>query len=318
MPSKRARLAGVTAVVAVGAPVVARRRWAANADPTDGGPLDLPAGREVTVATADGGQLVAWVMGAEDGPVVVCAHGWTADRRIWAATARRLVASGHRVVVYDERGHGGSRAGHAGLAISALGDDVAAILERLDVHDVVLAGHSMGGMAVQAFAIEHKDMLAERVRALVLVSTAGGEMTLPGRIGDWAAEVVGTDLTTRMVSSRTIGPFLMRGAFGARPSQAALAATATSFAGAAPSTRRDFLHAIAAMDLTPYLPAVAAATVVVSGTRDTMVPHKRSRRIAELIPGARFVAIRGAGHQLVFEVPDRLAAIVADLSSAGP
>nr|MDQ2727771.1 alpha/beta fold hydrolase [Actinomycetota bacterium] len=105
-------------------PTLARRRWAANPDPTGGAPLDLPTGREVSVPTGDGGSLAAWVMGPDDGPAVVCAHGWTGERRIWAAPARRLVAAGRRVVVYDQRGHGASIAGSDGLTIAAIGADV--------------------------------------------------------------------------------------------------------------------------------------------------------------------------------------------------
>jgi pimeloyl-ACP methyl ester carboxylesterase len=307
-------MAGVGAGAAT--PTLARRRWAANPDPTGGAPLDLPPGREVSVPTGDGGRLAVWVMGPDDGPTVVCAHGWTAERRIWATVARRLVAAGWRVVVYDQRGHGASSAGADGLTIAAIGADVASVLEHLDLSGAVVAGHSMGGMAVQAFAIEHKDVLAERIRALALISTAGAELGLKA-LDKSAASLIGSDTITKAVANPRLAPFLVRGTFGRRPALAALQATAESFAKAAPSTRKEFLDAIGTMNLHPYLGAVDATTTVVSGTRDTLVPHARSRRTGELITGARFLPINGAGHQLPFETPDRLVDIIVDLGRTG-
>ena len=300
-------LAALTIAGAVGGPRVALRRWAANPDPTSGAALDLPEGREVAIPAADGGQLAAWVMGPDDAPPVVCAHGWTADRRIWATVARRLLAAGRQVVVYDERGHGASKAGSAGLTIEALGDDVASVIAHLDLGDAVVAGHSMGGMAVQAFAIAHPTVLDERVRGLALVATAGAEMKLKA-LEDQAADLVGSDLVSRAMARRGVAPFLVRSTFGARPALHAMRATAESFALAPPDTRRTFLDAISAMNLHPLLGAVKARTVVLSGTWDTLVPHGRSRRTAEQIPDSRFVAVPRAGHQLPFETPD----VVAD------
>lgn len=306
---------GIVALAGVAAPALARRRWETNPDPTGGAPYELPPGTEVSIPTADGGYLAAWVMGPDNGPAVVCAHGWTGNRQMWAAPVRLLVAAGRRVVVYDQRGHGGSRAGHAGLTISAIGDDVADVLEYLDLRDAVVAGHSMGGMAVQSFAIEHSDVVAERVRALALLSTAGAEMSLKA-LDRAARRVVGSESASRVMSQRRVGPFLVRSSFGSRPSIVALRATTEHWARTASGTRLGFLDAIAAMDLRPYLGSVTATTVVVSGTRDTLVPHARSRRTGELIPCSRFIPIEGAGHQLMFEAPERVAAILIDLGPA--
>lgn len=304
---KRRTLAALGIAAAVGGPRLALRRWAANPDPTDGAALALPDGREVTVPTADGGELAAWIMGPDDAPPILCIHGWTAERRIWATVARRLLAAGRRVIVYDERGHGGSRAGSEGLTIEAIGEDVATVIEHLDLRDVVVAGHSMGGMAVQAFAIGHPEVLADRVRGLALVSTAGAEMGLRV-LEEQALRLVGSERGTRLMARHALAPFLVRSTFGARPALHDMRATAESFVLAPCETRRQFMESIAAMNLHPLLREVKADTVVLSGTWDTLVPHARSRRTGEQIPGARFVAVPRAGHQLPFETPD----VVAD------
>jgi hypothetical protein len=133
------RAAGLVAAsgVAAGAGAVlaelgTRRRWAAAPDPTGGRPLELPPLEELTVVAADGTRLAVAVAGPVDGPLAVLAHGWTADRRIWGPLARRLVGSGRRVAVWDQRGHGSSGLGTDGPSVDALAGDVASVLDALD------------------------------------------------------------------------------------------------------------------------------------------------------------------------------------------
>ncbi|HEX7443487.1 MAG TPA: alpha/beta fold hydrolase, partial [Acidimicrobiales bacterium] len=93
------------------AATAAARRWSGAEDPTGGDPLGLPDGERTTITTPDGAELAVTVAGPDAGPTVVLSHCWTGDQRIWAPVARRLVDQGHRVVLYDQRGHGGSTIG---------------------------------------------------------------------------------------------------------------------------------------------------------------------------------------------------------------
>jgi non-heme chloroperoxidase len=314
--SRRAKRSLRTGLVlsALSSPALAWRRWSRATDPTDGTPLELPAGEAFTVAGADGAVLSCFRCGPADGPVVILAHGWTADRRVWAATTRRLVAAGRHVVVYDQRGHGGSTVGADGYTLEALADDMAAVLEATGARDVTLAGHSMGGMAAQCFADRHRDLCAERVGTLVLVSTASGNMSYGARYEAIATGVVAAPRVARAMTANHLGPYLVRTSFGRRPALAALRATAESFATTPVTTRVEFLKAIAAMDLAPGLPRIPVPVVIISGTRDTLTLHKASHLLNRLIPGSTLEAIEGAGHQLVFEVPDRLAEILLRVS----
>ncbi|MCU4184750.1 alpha/beta hydrolase [Acidiferrimicrobium sp. IK] len=309
---------GVAAAAAVlAAPRVAAHRWSANPDLTDGAPLVLPEGEDRTVTTGDGARLAVRICGDPTSPTVVLIHGWTAEKRIWGPVARRLVKDGRRVVVYDQRAHGSSTAGIDGLTVAAIGDDVDSVLRTLDLRDVVLAGHSMGGMAVQSFASRHKDVLAERVASMVLVSTASSSVSLGPAFTRVAGAVVGSPRVDAAMRRPTLGPLLVRGSVGRKASMTHLLATRESFLATAPDTRRDFLEQMAIMDLRPELAGIHTPTVVVSGTRDTLLAHKLSKRLAASIPGATLVAIPGAGHQLPFEAPDRLAQILYDAGQAG-
>jgi pimeloyl-ACP methyl ester carboxylesterase len=93
-----------------------------------------------------------------------------------------------------------------------------------------------------------------------------------------------------------------------------LLATRTTFLTTTPETRREFLEQLAVMDLRPELSSISTPTIVVSGTLDTLLAHKLSKALASAIDGARLIAVPGAGHQLPFETPDRVAEILADAS----
>ena len=296
--------------------VVAGRRWASADDPDAATRLTIPDGTDVRVPTPDGGEIAATSAGTTDarGRMFVLVHGWTNDRRIWAPVARILLDRGHCVVLYDQRGHGASRAGADGLTIDAIGADMAAVLEHVDAREAVVAGHSMGGMAAQAFAINHPDVLEERVTAVALVSTACSDLGLPGPTGKLAPLVLGSRLTTRFVASRRLGPFLVRDTMR-KATLSNLRAMQDTFVATDPSARAAFYRAFDAMDLSEGLVDVDVPVVVVSGTHDQLVAHKNSRRLSEIIEGARFEAVRDAGHMLPLERPDVLADLLEDVAS---
>ena len=310
-----------TAAGAAAGAMLAARRWAAADDPDAATRLAIPDGTNVRIPTPDGGELAATLAGADnDGHTFVLVHGWTNDRRIWAPAARLLVERGHRVVLYDQRGHGSSRAGCDGLTIEALGADLAAVLEYLDARDAVVAGHSMGGMAAQAFAIAHPEVLADRVAAVALVSTACSDLGVPGPGGRLAPRVLGSSRVNSFVAHPRIGPFLVRGTMGRTATLTNLRTMQDTFAATEPSARAAFYRAMEAMDLTEGLADVDVPVLVVSGTRDQLVAHSNSRRLADIIDGARFEAVRGAGHMLPLETPDVLADVLEGLvaTSEGP
>ncbi|HLH46126.1 MAG TPA: alpha/beta hydrolase, partial [Acidimicrobiales bacterium] len=307
MPTRRrAGRLSFAALAATGGLVAAdrtgRRRWEAADDPTDGRPLDLPPGSERAVPTPDGTLLAVWEMGDPARPPIVLGHGWTADRRVWAAVARRLVAAGQRVVAFDQRGHGHSTVGRSGYTVVALADDLRAVLEGLDARDAVVAGHSMGGMAAQAFAVGHKEVLAERVKHLVLVSTAARRPLYGGpgsRYERLAIASTTWPALARGMADPHVGPWLVRLTFGAHPALCALRATAESVVATPVETRRGFLTDMAALDLTADLPALDVPTTVVWGTRDALTLPSLVAEVADLIPRARSVVLHGLGHQLV-------------------
>ena len=290
------------------------RRWATASDPTGGDPLGLPDGERLTVTTSDGAELAVLVAGPDEAPTVVLSHCWTGDARIWAPVARRLVASGHRVVLYDQRGHGGSTIGSDGLTIEALGSDLRAVLETLDLHDVVLAGHSMGGMAVQAFAIGHPTVRRQRVAGIVLVATAAGGLRIGGPSDRVGRAAVSSARVARLMSDPRVGPRIVRSGVGRHPARSHLDATLETFLATPPEVRAGFLQSILAMDWHDRLAEIDVPAVVMVGTWDRLTMPRLGRRLAAGLPAAELVVIPGAGHMLPFEEPDLVADRIASLT----
>jgi pimeloyl-ACP methyl ester carboxylesterase len=218
--------------------------------------------------------------------------------------ARRLVESGHRVVLYDQRGHGVSSRGTAPLDPITLAHDLALVLESREVTDAVLAGHSMGGMTIMALATYQPEVLVQRARAIVLVATAAADLSVGlAQFDSVLARIVGSPLLSRALRDSN-GNRLVRGAFGADPLPAHLDLTRTLFAGSDPSVRAGFLRALSAMNLLEGIASIEVPTTVLVGSHDRFTPLAQSKNMVKAIPGARLVTLQGRGHMLPLEDPD--------------
>lgn len=260
--------------------------------------LTLPAGDERTVTTDDGAELAVTV-GAGTGSTVVFAHGWTNNRSVWAPVAREVAAAGHRVVLYDQRGHGASTFGTAEPDVERLGDDLACVLDEIDVADAVLVGHSMGGFTSMAFACRHPRELAARVRGLVLVSTAAHGVGF-GRLGPVMSSVLGPVMDRAMARPRA-GGVLVRHVLGRRPRETHISTTRAMYVATPAHVRVGCFNRFGEMDLRAGLARVDVPTVVLVGSRDRLTPPRLGRAVAASIPGARFEVLPDAGHMLQLE-----------------
>jgi non-heme chloroperoxidase len=314
--SRRRRRLGFAlgAAAAAGAAGYALRhrapRWATVEDPCGPDGLTLPAGDTTTVPTDDGASLEVLVAGPADGPTVVLAHCWTGAKSFWGAVARRLVADGHRVVLYDQRGHGGSTMGTDPMTVDRLGEDLLAVLDAVGGPELVLAGHSMGGMTVQALAVNHPDVVRERVKGVVLAATAA--QVFPRAIAAPLLDLALGDVALGSLAGTPRGLAMTRGAVGRVAHRAHVEATAVGFYGTEGRVRSGFLAAMTAMDYRAGLADIDVPTTILVGTRDRLTPPRRARLLAERIPGAELVVLPGAGHMLPMEEPDRVAEAIVE------
>lgn len=264
------------------------------------------AGEEHWLVSLDGAELFVTVSGPVDGPVVVLAHCWTGSRQVWAPVTKRLVAAGCRVVRWDQRGHGRSVAGRKGHSVDGLADDMATVMTELDLSDAVVAGHSLGGMTVQAFATHHHDVFHERVRAAVLVATAGHG--LRNGLTRQLANLVRASFVERLFENPVAARLMVRSTFGRFAHRHHLETTAADFVATPAHVRHEFLTSVSGMDLREGIARIDVPTTILVGSLDTLTPPALSRSMAATIPGATLELLPGYGHMLPYEAPD----IVAD------
>jgi pimeloyl-ACP methyl ester carboxylesterase len=298
-------------------------------DPDAGLPM-VPEFDEMRVLeTHDGGTLYTISRGGgsrgggsrggvsrDGGATVVFCHGVTLSSRVWTKQFEAFPAAGFRAVAFDSRGHGESVAGETGHSLDNLADDLRTVLEGLDLHDVILVGHSMGGMAVQAFAIRHPDVLHARVRGLVLQSTSAHNLVSDARrIRETLERItrLGPDFGTFM-RPRNLGFLLARIGFGDDPYPSHVEATRQMLAACDDETTRAAVGALLRLDLTEGLAGIDVPTLVLVGTADALTPPRDSQRIADLVPDARLVEYPGAGHMLMYERTAEVDALIMDFA----
>jgi non-heme chloroperoxidase len=297
---RRAALLGAAAVAAK--VVISQRERSRGGPPWDPSAPGHPEGESHTVRTADGAELSVTVAGPADGPTVVLSHCWTGSRAVWGPVAERLIERGHRVVLYDQRGHGTSTNGELAPSIPALGDDLRLVLEIAEARDAVLVGHSMGGMSVQSYAAEHPVDFKERTRGVVLVATAAKvarRSAPPALIGRLMDE--GSNEWSRRGA---VGYALARRSLGRTPRRADVELTLDGLARTSGIARAGFLVAMSGMDLREALGSIGVPVTVVVGTRDRLTPLRLAKVLANGIPDARLVVLPDAGHMLPLEAPD--------------
>jgi pimeloyl-ACP methyl ester carboxylesterase len=276
--------------------------------------------RHLTVPAHDGGSLHLLERG--QGRPVLLVHGITLNAELWSPQLHEL-AGEFRVLSLDQRGHGRSVAGDDGYGMAQLGRDIATVLTRLDLHDALVVGHSMGGMAALNFAVDHPDVLAERVSGLGLVATAAARPVVPLLVP--RATALGALIIERLDSGRSVRSFrfsgndlslfLIRTVFGKDPSAAAIEQVRASIE----ATDEDAIQRLLAgilheHDTTERLGEVAVPAFVVVGSRDVLTPPLFARQMVENLPDAELHVLPQAGHQLMQERPDDIARLIRDLA----
>lgn len=269
--------------------------------------------RESTVRTGDGAVLATTVRtptSRQDGRTIVLVHGWAASRRLWLAVADRLLERGHTVVMYDQRGHGDSTLGRDPIGIGRLGDDLAAVLENLDIWDAVVAGHSGGGFAAMAFACADPDRAAKRLRGLALISTAAhGQDTPAGEV-----RMMGSALFTWALARPGLGRRLLRQTMGPKADIADLETNRRMFHATPARVRADCFRSSRGMDQRQALASVDVPTTVLSGDADRVIVPSLSEAVAEAMPNARYERLPGFGHMLPLEAPGEVARVIDELA----
>jgi pimeloyl-ACP methyl ester carboxylesterase len=249
-------------------------------------------------------ELCTEAFGDPADPPVLLVHGLGASMLWWEEGLCRLLADAGRFVIrYDHRDTGRSvtyEPGRPGYAAGALVRDAASVLDAYGVEAAHVVGVSAGAGMAQMLALEHP----ERVRSLVLISSSPRVPT--GRELPPPVEAFGRFFSTATVDwmdPESVGEYVVAYsrmlAGDQRPfDEPAMRNLVRRELGRA----RDFAarrnHNLLAMDDHPHVPlaSISAPTLVIHGTADPMFPFEHGQALADAIPGARLLALRGAGH----------------------
>ena len=244
---------------------------------------------------SDGTQLHYEEFGDRDGEPLLLIQGLGADSRGWLRQ-RRALGRSYRGIVFDNRGAGRSDHPSAPYDLEVMAADAVAVLDAVGVDRAHIMGASMGGIFAQIIAVRNP----ERVRSLVLACTACRHHTWRRELlEEWAttAERDGMGSFTREAVRWLIGPRSLRRFWPAVGLVGPLAMTGSPEAFVAQ------VRAILAMedDLRNELANVDVPTLVLVGSQDILTPMGDAEELAEEIPGAELVVIRGAAHGFMLE-----------------
>jgi non-heme chloroperoxidase len=261
-----------------------------------------------TITTKDGTQIYYKDWGK--GPVVTFSHGWPLNSDAWDGQMLFLVQHGYRCVAVDRRGHGRSSQPSAGNDMDGYADDLAAVIEALDLRDATLVGHSTGGGEVARYIGRHgtsrvaKAVLVAAVPPLMLKTPANPE-GLPMEVFD----KLRSDLLKNpsQFYKDTAIPFYGANRPGAKVSQGTLDQFWVWSMQAGLINSYESIKAFSETDFTEDLKKFDVPTLVMHGEDDQIVPVKDSaKKSARLITGAKEIYYPGAPHGLTATHQDQV------------
>jgi len=261
-----------------------------------------------TITTKDGTLIYYKDWGK--GPVVTFSHGWPLSSDAWDGQMLFLAQKGFRVVAHDRRGHGRSSQASSGNNMDGYADDLAAVIEALDLREATLVGHSTGGGEVARYIGRHatkrvaKAVLVAAVPPLMLKTPTNPE-GLPMEVFDAIRAGVAGD-RSQYYKELAIA-FYGANRSGAKVSQGILDQFWLWSMQAGAKNAYESIKAFSETDFTEDLKKIDVPTLVMHGEDDQIVPvHDSARKSARLIRGAKEIYYPGAPHGLTATHQDQV------------
>ena len=253
-----------------------------------------------TVTTADGVEIYYKDWGV--GQPVVFSHGWPLTADVWDGSANFVAAHGYRAIAHDRRGGGRSSQPWDGNDLDHYADDLAAVIEALDLSDVILVGHSTGGGEVTRYVGRHGTSRVAKVVLLgaippLMLKTQANPQGLPIEVFDQLRESV---LADRSQFYRELAyPFYGANRDGSSVSEGAREAFWLMSMTVGIKGAFDCIKAFSETDLTEDLLKIDVPLLILHGDDDQIVPIGASAlKSSELVPKATLKIYPGAPHGL--------------------
>jgi non-heme chloroperoxidase len=261
-----------------------------------------------TITTQDGTQIYYKDWGT--GPAVTFSHGWPLNADMWDGQMLFLAQNGYRTIAHDRRGHGRSSQASTGNDMDGYADDLAAVIEALDLRDVTLVGHSTGGGEVARYIGRHG---TSRVAKAVLIAAVPPLLLKTGANPEGLPIEVFDGLRASLLNDRaqTFRDFALQfyGANrpGANVSQGVLDQFWLWSMQAGLKNAYESIKAFSETDFTEDLKKFDVPTLVLHGEDDQIVPVRNSAmKSATLIKGAKDIYYPGAPHGITATHQDQI------------
>ena len=261
-----------------------------------------------TIVTKDGTEIYYKDWGKS--PVVTFSHGWPLSADAWDGQMLFLVQKGFRVVAHDRRGHGRSSQASSGNDMDGYADDLAAVIEALDLNDATLVGHSTGGGEVARYIGRHG---TKRVAKAVLIAAVPPIMVKTDTNPEGLPIEVFDDMRSGLTKDRSQFYKDLAMAFyganreGAKVSKGILDQFWLWSMQAGLKNAYESIKAFSETDFTEDLKKFDVPTLVMHGEDDQIVPVKdAANKSARLIKGAKEIYYPGAPHGLTATHQDQV------------
>ncbi|HTI68424.1 MAG TPA: alpha/beta hydrolase [Candidatus Limnocylindria bacterium] len=262
-----------------------------------------------TITTPDGTQIYYKDWGT--GRPIVFSHGWPLTADSWEAQMLFLASHGFRCIAHDRRGHGRSSQPWNGNEMDTYADDLAALINYLDLKDVILIGFSTGGGEVARYIGRHgtkriaKAVLVSSVPPLML-KTASNPGGLPLEVFDGIRAGSIAD-RSQLYKSIASGPFFGFNRPGAKPSQGIIDSFWLQGMTGGHKNTYDCIKAFSETDFTEDLKKFDVPTLVIHGDDDQIVPiDAAARSTAKIVKHAQLIVYPAAPHGITDTHKDRL------------
>lgn len=263
-------------------------------------PVGTTAGKKVST-----GEIQLNVVDQGAGQPLLLVHGFPLNHAMWQAQIDEL-SRDFRVIAPDLRGFGESEVTRGTVTMQQYADDLAKLLEALDITEpVVFCGLSMGGYIGWQFVARHRNKLAKLIiadsRAVAdNEKAAAGRKETADKVEKEGSKVVADAMLPKLFPARDVEagkPFVK--------------ATEAVMLAAPPAGVAAALRGMAERpDFTSQLPKIDVPTLILCGAEDAIAPPAEMEGIAKAIPGGKYVSIAGAGHMAPLEKPAEVNAAI--------
>lgn len=263
------------------------------------------------IAAKDGTPLYYKDWGPKDGQVVVFSHGWPLSSDSWESQMLFLADHGYRVVAHDRRGHGRSGQSWTGNNMDQYADDLAVVIETLNLKNATLVGFSTGGGEVARYVGRHGTQCVAKVVLVgavtpIMVKTPANPDGVPMEVFDGLRTASLND-RAQLYHDIASGPFFGYNRPGAKPSQGAIDSFWHQGMQAGHKATFDSIKAFSESNFVEDLKRFDVPTLIIHGGDDQIVPiETTAKATVKLVKGAKLIVYSGGPHGITDTHKDRL------------